>query len=463
MAEYDFYIEHKPGFKHVIPDTLSRYPTDAFSVDIPECPPADVTSFIATAIGFDIPHHTPDSVSALFSSSLQCLYLASNHIDTVKPTVSSINFFTCKYAYPSSHMQEVRAHSDSVPPTVTKEDIPFPASTALDDLELLQPLNRNRVDFAKAQRADPQLSELISYILSGEQQSSLCHLPSKVKNWVLNVSKRCKLENGLLYYHDEYMEDPSHFRIFAPSDTDLQRHLLKVYHNSPIGMHKGRDSTHACLSRDFYRRNMAKHVRNWIRRCVDCNHFKSLGQSHGPMQVRIYEHPFHTLRIDFVGELPCSPDGNKWILTAVFPFSNYLVAIPVRDKTATTAARALFDNIFLMFGFPSKLMSDHSGEWLNAVLDRVLKLLSIEHILTTSYRPRLNGATERTHRYLNSALGIYCEKYQHLWEDYLQPAVYSHNVTPIPGTHDLSPFFLNFGRHAPSPEVITLELPSQQI
>ena len=80
MAEYDFYIEHKPGVKHVIPDTLSRYPIDAFSVDIPECPPAYVTSFIATAIGFDIPYHTPDSVSALFSSSLQCLYLASNHI-----------------------------------------------------------------------------------------------------------------------------------------------------------------------------------------------------------------------------------------------------------------------------------------------------------------------------------------------------------------------------------------------
>ena len=34
---------------------------------------------------------------------------------------------------------------------------------------------------------------------------------------------------------------------------------------------------------------------------------------------------------------------------------------------------------------------------------------------------------------------------------------------PIPGTHDLSPFFLTFGRHVPSPEVITLELPSQQI
>ena len=167
MAEYDFYIEHKPGVKHVILDTLSRYPIDAFSVDITECPPTDVTSFIATAIGFDILYHTPDSVSALFSSSLQCLYLASNHIDTVKPTISSISSLANVPTHP--HIcKKVRAHSDSVPPTVMKEDIPFPASTALDDLELLQPLNQNRVDFAKAQRADPWLSELISFLLSGE-------------------------------------------------------------------------------------------------------------------------------------------------------------------------------------------------------------------------------------------------------------------------------------------------------
>ena len=75
-------------------------------------------------------------------------------------------------------------------------------------------------------------------------------------------------------------------------------------------------------------------------------------------------------------------------------------------------------------------MSDRSGEWLNAVLDtdRVLKLLSVDH----SYRPILNDATARTHCYLNSALGIYCEKYQHLWEDYLQPAFYCQNVTHIP-------------------------------
>ena len=183
MAEYDFYTEHKPGVKNVIPDTLSRYPIDAFSVDIPECPPTEVTSFITTAIGFDIPYHTPDSVSALFLSSLQCLYLASNHIDTVKLTVSSIPSLANMPTRP--HIcKKVRAHSGFVPPTVTKEDIPFPASTALDDLELLQLLNRNRDDFAKAQCADPWPSKLISYILSGENSPLFvtCHQRLRIRS-----------------------------------------------------------------------------------------------------------------------------------------------------------------------------------------------------------------------------------------------------------------------------------------
>lgn len=35
----------------------------------------------------------------------------------------------------------------------------------------------------------------------------------------------------------------------------------------------------------------------------------------------------------------------------------------------------------------------------------------------------------------------------------------SHNVSAIPGMNKLSPFFLVFGRHAPSPETLTLALP----
>ena len=63
------------------------------------------------------------------------------------------------------------------------------------------------------------------------------------------------------------------------------------------------------------------------------------------------------------------------------------------------------------------------------------------------------------HRFLNAAKGIYCEHFQEQWEEFLQPAVYSDNVSLISGVGDISPFFLVFGRNAPFPETIALDLP----
>ena len=105
------------------------------------------------------------------------------------------------------------------------------------------------------------------------------------------------------------------------------------------------------------------------------------------------------------------------------------------------------------------MQSDRGGEFLNALLHRITQLLSIKQVFTSGFRPRLNGATERSHRFLNSALGIFCEHQQEKWEQFLQPAVYSHNVSPISGTTNITPFFLVFGRDAPSPETISFDLP----
>ena len=87
----------------------------------------------------------------------------------------------------------------------------------------------------------------------------------------------------------------------------------------------------------------------------------------------------------------------------------------------------------------------------------------VKQVFTSGFPPCLNSATECTHRFLNSALGIYCEHHQEQWEDYLQSAVYAHNVAPTSGTLNITPFSLVFGRDAPSPETISLELPPRPI
>ena len=156
-------------------------------------------------------------------------------------------------------------------------------------------------------------------------------------------------------YRDELMKNPDHYCIFVPSDRHLQHHFLHAYHDSPMCMHRGCDAIYNALSRDCYWRNLSKHVCNCVRHCQHCIRFKSLQPAHGPMPVRLYQHPFHTFGVDYVCELPVSRNGNKWILTAGCPFSNYLCANPVPDKTATTAANALFTDVFLLLGFLSVL------------------------------------------------------------------------------------------------------------
>ena len=84
---------------------------------------------------------------------------------------------------------------------------------------------------------------------------------------------------------------------------------------------------------------------------------------------------------------------------AALPVSNLSLLIPmVPHKLGTTAAQALFNDVFLQYRFSAVLHSDQGGEWLNVVSHQLTKLLSIEHIVTTSYRPHLNGSTERVHR-----------------------------------------------------------------
>ena len=129
-------------------------------------------------------------------------------------------------------------------------------------------------------------------------------------------------------YSDEFLNDPGHFRMFVPDNKDVKSKLLRVYHDSPLGMHRGRDATYHALASDFYWRGMAKATKRWVARCLECLKHKSLNQQHGLMHPRFYDKPMNVLGIDLVGLSPKSTNGNRYILTAVRPFSHFLIAIP---------------------------------------------------------------------------------------------------------------------------------------
>jgi len=56
------------------------------------------------------------------------------------------------------------------------------------------------------------------------------HLSTLQRNtWFQRMAKRSAVNDGLLTYRDELMEDPNHYRIMVPNDIQLQRHLSRPF------------------------------------------------------------------------------------------------------------------------------------------------------------------------------------------------------------------------------------------
>ena len=144
-------------------------------------------------------------------------------------------------------------------------------------------------------------------------------------------------------------------------------------------MHRGREATYEALSHDFYCPNVAKHVRNWIRRCPSCIKFKSTYPKQGPIQIRIFDGPFAT--IGTVGQLPTSSLGEKWILTAVSPYSNFLRAIHYQIN------KHILQNELCLIMYSCNTGFQQSDQ-------------GIDHIVITSYCPRVNGIHTYIHTFL---------------------------------------------------------------
>ena len=65
------------------------------------------------------------------------------------------------------------------------------------------------------------LGSLYQYLAMNIDQSVLKDLSKKERNWVINTAPLRTIADNLLTYTDEFMNNPSHPRIFVPSDTQL--------------------------------------------------------------------------------------------------------------------------------------------------------------------------------------------------------------------------------------------------
>lgn len=198
--------------------------------------------------------------------------------------------------------------------------------------------------------------------------------------------------------------------LFADTSTSTIRPYVPNKHRHALFFqlhnffHPGiRASQHLLTSR-FIWTGINKDVRQWTRSCLKCQASKTTRHTKSPPATFVPPSArFDHVHIDLVGPLPHS-DNHKYILTCVDHFTRWPEATPITDIHTTTVAKAFISSWVSRYGDPITITSDRGSQFESTLWNKIMTLLGIKRIRTTSYHPQSNSLVERFHRQLKSAL-----------------------------------------------------------
>jgi hypothetical protein len=187
-------------------------------------------------------------------------------------------------------------------------------------------------------------------------------------------------------------------------------------------------------------------VRNWLRLCPACQVNSNRTHKHqGFMKSLAIPGAFERWHLDFIGELPTTLRGNRWIIVAVDTATNWPVtrAVPVASEEAV--ADFLYSEIFMNYGIPVEICTDRGASFCSGLVRQFMKRVKVNHKLTSAFHPRTNSKVERYNGILKPMLRKYVQGQLHRWDDFLQAATFATRIR-IHSTTGYSPFYLTYGR-----------------
>ncbi|KAG8185162.1 hypothetical protein JTE90_005141 [Oedothorax gibbosus] len=182
---------------------------------------------------------------------------------------------------------------------------------------------------------------------------------------------------------------------------DFRRRVFESCHGLS---HPGVKATIDLVRKRYVWKNLSKDCSSWCKTCIACQ--KSKVNRHTKTKFKEFPAPdarFSHIHIDIVGPLPPSQEF-RYVLTCVDRYTKWPEAIPLKDQTADTVAKAFYANWIARFGVPDVITSDRGTNFQSNLFSSLSKLLGVRRIRTTSYHPISNGLVERMHRQLKAAI-----------------------------------------------------------
>ena len=193
-------------------------------------------------------------------------------------------------------------------------------------------------------------------------------------------------DNRVRWYHPNNKQKMR--KLLVPNS--MTKNVVRVVHEESVGHLGVRPTLHEVKERFFWP-GMRKTVVDTVVRCEDCNHIKgSRVLAHGRFRGARYFGPRVMYAIDIK---KAAPDGSS-ILAAVDVFDGYTILMPIRRRSQGHIVDTLVDEVFLLYGFPATIRTDHAAEF-GPSFTALMKSWGIEHTTTKGYHGQGNAHVER--------------------------------------------------------------------
>ncbi|MEM7402978.1 MAG: RNase H-like domain-containing protein, partial [Myxococcota bacterium] len=217
-------------------------------------------------------------------------------------------------------------------------------------------------DFGEHQKNDQRLGPLYRFLEDGSLPSEL---PEARK--IRDHANSCALLGQILVEFDK--ENPNNMQILVP--FSLVQCVLKEVHNGQG--HYGIHLTYRKIFRKYKWINMMKDVIDFVKSCTVCQQAKFLPVATNPSLSSIVppDTPFAMVGIDIWNAGIRSNRGNLYLLVITDYLSRYAIAVPMPKQDATTVAKAVVNELILVYGPPQHYFSDKGTVFLSQTMREI--------------------------------------------------------------------------------------------
>ena len=154
--------------------------------------------------------------------------------------------------------------------------------------------------------------------------------------------------------------------------------------------------------------------------------------------------PWGSIAMDFVGPFPES-SGYDYLWVVICRLTSMVHLVPIRTTTtASELAQLYIREIVRLHGLADSIVSDRDSKFTSRFWRETHKLLGTKLLMSTSFHPQTDGASERAIRSIAQILRAMVRPDQRDWSEKVPMVEFALN-SAVSSSSGFAPFDLNYG------------------